>query len=65
MDFVRLWLHEGARVYGDKLVEEKDVENLQRLKMETVKATFEVHIRSVQYMLHTDTSPQMAAAGVC
>ena len=42
MDFVRLWLHEATRVYGDKLVEEKDIGNLQKLKMDIVKATFEV-----------------------
>lgn len=50
MDFVRLWLHEATRVYGDKLVEEKDIANLQKLKMEIVKATFEVSIH-IQYRL--------------
>ena len=44
MDFVRLWLHEASRVYGDKLVEEKDIDTFEKLKFDIAKQTFEVHI---------------------
>ena len=42
MDFVRLWLHEAGRVYGDKLVENKDMELLSKLKFSIAKDVFEV-----------------------
>lgn len=44
MDFVRLWLHEASRVYGDKLIEDKDMEALQKMKFEIGKQSFEVHM---------------------
>lgn len=48
MDFVRLWLHEASRVYGDKLIEAKDMENFQKMKFEIAKQFFEVqHINYV------------------
>uniref|UniRef100_A0A8W4FHF7 Dynein axonemal heavy chain 17 n=1 Tax=Sus scrofa TaxID=9823 RepID=A0A8W4FHF7_PIG len=31
LDLVRLWLHEAERVYGDKMVDEKDQETLRRV----------------------------------
>lgn len=44
LDTVRLWLHEASRVYGDKLIEEKDMRTLSLLKIKTIKANFEVYI---------------------
>ena len=46
MDLVRLWLHEASRVYGDKLIEEKDVTNMQKMKFDSAKSHFEVSILS-------------------
>lgn len=42
IDFVRLWLHEASRVYGDKFIEEKDMETFAKLKNDVVKTSFEV-----------------------
>ena len=42
MDFVRLWLHEASRVYGDKLIEEKDMELFSKMKFNIAKDSFEV-----------------------
>ena len=42
IDLVKLWLHEASRVYGDKLIEDKDMETFQKLKAEVSKAGFEV-----------------------
>jgi dynein heavy chain len=41
VDFVRLWLHEASRVYGDKLIEQKDMDNFQKMKFEIAKQFFE------------------------
>ncbi|KAM7123899.1 LOW QUALITY PROTEIN: dynein axonemal heavy chain 11 [Ciconia maguari] len=41
-DLQCLWLHESARVYGDKLVENKDCSFFHKLMMDTVHKYFEV-----------------------
>ncbi|XP_016061753.1 PREDICTED: dynein heavy chain 17, axonemal [Miniopterus natalensis] len=40
-DLVRLWLHEAERVYGDKMVDEKDQEALHRVTMASTKKFFD------------------------
>lgn len=42
LDLVRLWLHEAERVYGDKMVEEKDQEILRRITIASTKKFFDV-----------------------
>ena len=42
LEFVRLWLHEASRVYGDKLIEEKDMAAFSKVKLKIAKVYFEV-----------------------
>ncbi len=42
VDFVKLWLHEASRVYGDKLIETKDMEQFQNIKADIARTAFEV-----------------------
>ncbi|XP_075760265.1 dynein axonemal heavy chain 17 isoform X2 [Pelodiscus sinensis] len=41
LDLVRLWLHEAERVYGDKLIDEKDKESFGRVLAATCKKYFD------------------------
>lgn len=40
--FVRLWLHETSRIYGDKLIDKKDQETFTKTIIEQIKKTFSV-----------------------
>ncbi|XP_078721925.1 dynein axonemal heavy chain 11 [Lampetra fluviatilis] len=40
-ELARLWLHESARVYGDKLVGERDADSFGRLLLDTARKHFE------------------------
>lgn len=42
MDLIRLWLHEAQRVYGDKLIEEKDLDAFTKFQLDVLKKNFEV-----------------------
>lgn len=42
MDLVRLWMHECDRVYRDKLLDDKDMENYDRIQADITKKVFEV-----------------------
>jgi len=42
--FIRLWLHETYRIYGDKLIEKKDQETFSKTIVEQIKKTFSVSI---------------------
>ena len=44
LDLVKLWVHEASRVYGDKLIETKDMEAFQKMKFELAKVGFDVSI---------------------
>lgn len=40
-NFIRLWMHEASRVYGDKLIDRRDIDTFGKLVVETVKKSFE------------------------
>ena len=42
IDFVKLWLHEATRVYGDKLIDVKDMDSFKNIKADMARAHFEV-----------------------
>lgn len=44
--FIRLWLHETTRIYGDKLIEKKDLETFSKTISEQIKKTFSVGIQN-------------------
>jgi len=41
VDLVRLYMHEASRVYRDKLVDDKDIEQFDKLLKDAVKKSFE------------------------
>ncbi|XP_054988433.1 dynein axonemal heavy chain 17 [Sorex araneus] len=41
LDLVRLWLHEAERVYGDKMVDDKDQDTLRRVTIASTKKFFD------------------------
>ncbi|KAB7494337.1 hypothetical protein Anas_04775 [Armadillidium nasatum] len=41
LDLARAWLHETQRVYGDRLLEEKDLDSLTKLQGDVIKKVFE------------------------
>ena len=44
VDLVRLWLHEANRVYGDKLIDTKDIATFAKMKLDVAKSSFEVSL---------------------
>ncbi|RZF49077.1 hypothetical protein LSTR_LSTR008363 [Laodelphax striatellus] len=40
-DFVRLWMHESQRVYGDKLTDDKDSDAFTKFQIDIVKKNFD------------------------
>lgn len=40
-DMIRIWLHECQRVYGDKLIDDKDIDSFTKMQTDIVKKSFE------------------------
>lgn len=40
-DMIRIWLHECQRVYGDKLIDDKDIDSFNKMQTDIVKKSFE------------------------
>ena len=58
MDFARLWLHEASRVYGDKMIDTKDMENFKKMKFEICKQFFDVSVQNIVATLGTSMTMQ-------
>jgi dynein heavy chain len=43
VDLIRLWMHEAERVYGDKFIDEHDIETFQKLVKNICARSFEVN----------------------
>ncbi|KAF6202116.1 hypothetical protein GE061_004514 [Apolygus lucorum] len=41
IDLIRLWMHESHRVYGDKLIDDKDVDAFTKVQMDIIKKNFD------------------------
>ena len=44
LDFVRLLSHEASRVYGDKLIDDNDIEMFNKIRLGIAMDTFDVRI---------------------
>ncbi|XP_055848919.1 dynein beta chain, ciliary isoform X2 [Episyrphus balteatus] len=40
-DLIRLWQHETQRVYGDKLIDDKDIDSFSKMQHDIIKKSFE------------------------
>lgn len=52
--FVRLWLHETSRIYGDKLIEKKDQDTFSKTIYEQIKKSFGVSILNCYFVFNLD-----------
>ncbi|KAL7641741.1 UNVERIFIED_CONTAM: hypothetical protein RMT77_007615 [Armadillidium vulgare] len=50
LDLARAWLHETQRVYGDRLLEEKDLDTLTKLQGDVIKKVFEQELDEAEVM---------------
>ncbi|XP_024080370.1 dynein beta chain, ciliary isoform X1 [Cimex lectularius] len=41
IDLIRLWMHESHRVYGDKLIDDKDVDAFNKIQIDIIKKNFD------------------------
>lgn len=52
VDLGRLVMHEVERVYGDKMIEESDIETFNKVTTEYAKKYFEVSIQYRYFLRH-------------
>uniref|UniRef100_A0A803SYF4 Dynein axonemal heavy chain 11 n=1 Tax=Anolis carolinensis TaxID=28377 RepID=A0A803SYF4_ANOCA len=57
-DLIRLWLHESSRVYGDKLVEEKDCTLFHKKLIDTKYETWQHNTKAFPPGCNNTTTPQ-------
>lgn len=46
-------MHETHRVYGDKLIDDKDIESFTKMQIDIVKKTFEVKYKTLNLRLRS------------
>lgn len=63
VDLVRLWLHEASRVYGDKLIEPKDITAFAKMKLDIAKSSFEVSIYHHHFSSSETDTPFLSGHG--